>query len=290
MAKFLKRIRHIFSNLNSKYRVSLKNPHDDKEAWYVYLTPLNIITGFFAFIVVVFIFVVTIVAFTPVMDFIPGYPGNKSRNVLIESNMRLDSLERQLNLWTNYYDNLVRIMDGKAPVSVGSTIGIIDSTSSKMSYIDRIQEDSILRSQMEGEGIYKLQGTATGKGAKNYTEMFPPLKGLIKNKFNPKAGIFGIDIVSGGNQPVMSIMDGTVVQASWTPTQGNAIYILHSGNIMSVYLYTSRPLKKIGDRVSAGEVIAFTGSSTTDDKGKGFIEFQLWYSGAPVDPENYIVF
>lgn len=286
--KFFKRIGYILSNFRSKYKISVRNPHNDKEVWYIYLSPLNIFTATVAFIVVVFTIIMTTVTFTPIMDYIPGYPGNKTRNMLIENNMRLDSLEHQLNLWNNYYDNVVRIMDGKAPLVAGTNTP--DTTLAQVADIPKVEEDSILRMQMENNGIYKLQSGAAGKGSKNYTEMLAPIKGLVKGKFDPKAGNFGINIATGENQPVMSVMEGTVIYSSWSPTEGNVIYVLHPGNIVSAYLHNARLMKKTGDRVSSGEVIAFTGSSLNDKTDKGFIEFQLWYNGSPVNPENYIVF
>ena len=61
----------------------------------MYISPLNLLAGLLALILILFIIITTTVAYTPILDFIPGYPGNKSRTLLIENIVRLDSLEQR---------------------------------------------------------------------------------------------------------------------------------------------------------------------------------------------------
>ncbi len=286
--KLFRKIAYVFANFRSRYRLSFRKPHNDREIWYMYMSPLNILMTALAFVLVTFVVVVTAVAFTPVMDFIPGYPGSKARMILMEGNMRLDSLERRLETWNAYYENLVRIMDGRppmAPESVGK-----DTVLSDRGGVLRVPEDSVLRTQLEGDGVYRLPDASEGKGTGEYPRMFAPVKGVVRDRFDPQSGLFGVNVSSTGNQPVMSAMEGTVVHAAWTPAEGSVIYVLHPGNFVSAYLHTSRLLKKTGDRVGAGEVIAFTGNGGEQNADRGYVQFQLWYNGSPVDPENYIVF
>jgi murein DD-endopeptidase MepM/ murein hydrolase activator NlpD len=284
----IKNIWTFFARFRSKYRVSLRDPHDDRETWYIYLSPQNIFTALLAVILLIFIAAVTVVAWTPVLDYMPGQAGYRSRTMLIQSNMRLDSLEQRLSLWNNYYNNLVRIMDGQAPVSPDELVA--RDTVSAVDDIPRIPEDSVLRAQMEGTGPYRLQTGSASRGGRSYADLFPPTKGLILTRFNPRAGQLGVDIATAENQPVMAVMEGTVIAASWSPTEGNIIYILHPGNLISAYLHNARLTKKAGDRVYSGEVIAFSGASTARGDDQGYIQFQLWINGTPVDPENYILF
>jgi murein DD-endopeptidase MepM/ murein hydrolase activator NlpD len=57
--------------------------------------------------------------------------------------------------------------------------------------------------------------------------------------------------------------------------------------MISVYKHNSALLKKNGDRVKAGESIAFIGNSGEYSEGP-HLHFELWENGAPVNPVDYI--
>jgi murein DD-endopeptidase MepM/ murein hydrolase activator NlpD len=67
------------------------------------------------------------------------------------------------------------------------------------------------------------------------------------------------------------------------------IGIQHQGNLISWYKHNSANLKKLGDRVAAGEAIAIIGNSGEMSNGP-HLHFELWYNGQAVDAEKYINF
>lgn len=288
--KLSKYTRYFFNNISEKHRVSVENPTDGEELWYMLISPLNLIAGFGGFVLVMFIIIATTVAYTPVLDLIPGYPGNKSRNILIENILRLDSMENELIKWNEYYDNLATIMQGRAPMSkldapADSTIG------NKLTEIEKIEEDSILRLQMELNEIYKSGETSdVTRLSKNVTGLFPPVKGNIINAFNPKKGNMGVTVASMPNEPVMAVMAGSVILATWSPELGYVMYIQHPDNFVSVYKHNHQLIKSVGDRVNAGDVIGYSGSADKESGKLNSLVFELWYNGTPVDPTKYIIF
>ncbi|MCC8088606.1 MAG: M23 family metallopeptidase [Rikenellaceae bacterium] len=282
------KVKRFFSDFRIKHKISIDDPHTEKEVWHMYLSPANIFSAVLALVIILLAVVTIIVAFTPVMDFLPGYQGNKTRNVLIENHLKLDSLEKSLEKWNEYYINLVRIMDGLPAYPTDNFIS--DSLLDSIPYVNRSIEDSLLRNQLEGDGDYGLSknsGTETVSGTLSFP---PPVKGVVMGKFDPESEMYGINIATAENQPVISILDGTVIVSAWTPNSGNIIFISHPGNMVSGYLFNARSIKKVGDRINAGDVIAFTGNADENDSDTGFIQFQLWNNGAAVDPENYIIF
>jgi murein DD-endopeptidase MepM/ murein hydrolase activator NlpD len=48
-------------------------------------------------------------------------------------------------------------------------------------------------------------------------------------------------------------------------------------------------LKKVGDFVKAGEVVAIIGNSGELTSGS-HLHFELWYNGSAIDPQKYISF
>lgn len=115
------------------------------------------------------------------------------------------------------------------------------------------------------------------------------MKGTLTNRFDPVNKHFGIDIVSNPNEPIKSTLDGTVVLANFTSETGWVIGIQHSNNLFSFYKHNSALLKKVGDFVKAGEVIAVIGNSGELSEGP-HLHFELWFNGTSLDPKKYIAF
>jgi murein DD-endopeptidase MepM/ murein hydrolase activator NlpD len=118
---------------------------------------------------------------------------------------------------------------------------------------------------------------------------FPPIDGIVTRKFNRNIDHFGVDIVTKSNEPVKAAADGTVVMADWTQESGNVIAIQHRGNIITIYKHNSALLKKVGNFVNSGEVIAIIGNTGELTTGP-HLHFELWYNGNPVNPEEFISF
>ena len=288
----MRNIRRLLKNIRLKYRFSVRNQHTDSEVWYVHISPLNLLAGFLALILILFILVASTVAYTPILDFLPGYPGNKSREMLINGIMRLDSLEQELSNMQVYNENISLIMSGKNPVTRDEVRGV-DSTKPKGITLGKLMEDSVLRAQFESEDSpYSIQHTEeTRRQLRTSLELFAPVKGVIVNKFDPSENRYGIGIGTTVNQQVMAILDGTVISSAWTPSYGYVLYIQHPDNMLSIYRNNTSVLKKAGDRVRSGEIIGYTGTADENGTGnKNIFEFELWHNGGPVDPQSYIVF
>ncbi len=282
---------YFLRNLREKHRLSLRNQHNDSEVWYMYISPANVLTGFVALVLVLFIIILTTVAYTPILDLIPGYPGNKSREMLIANIVRIDSLERELAQMQVYSDNIALIMEGKTPVvrdvrQAGDSMRV-----SRPETVVPSREDSILRAELEGGGIYQLSDpTRVVRTVRTGLELMTPVRGVVAEHFNPKENRFGVGIATAASQQVMAVEDGTVVLSTWSPDDGFVVQIQHPGNLLSVYKHATRVLPATGARVKSGEVIGFTGEGLSGDAGKGLFEFELWHNGTPVDPEGYVVF
>ena len=60
-------------------------------------------------------------------------------------------------------------------------------------------------------------------------------------------------------------------------------------NLISVYKHNSELLKKVGNFVLGGEVIAIIGNTGELTDGP-HLHFELWYNGNPVNPEDFVSF
>jgi murein DD-endopeptidase MepM/ murein hydrolase activator NlpD len=88
---------------------------------------------------------------------------------------------------------------------------------------------------------------------------------------------------------VKCVADGTVILASWTQDSGYIIAVQHRGNLISVYKHNDVLLEKVGNFVSAGEIISISGNTGELTDGT-HLHFELWYNGNPVNPEEFVTF
>ncbi len=289
--KSKRNITYFLRNLREKHRLSVRNQHNDEEVWYMHISPANIFASLLALILVLFIIILSTVAYTSILDLIPGYPGNKSRQMLIENILRLDSLEKQLAEIQVYGDNIAMIMEGKTPVMRNVSQAGDSMKVSAFEVVIPSLYDTILRGQMENPGPYRLDDpVATRKNLRTNLDLIAPAKGVVASRFSPRDNRYGVVVATAVGEQVMAVADGTVVVSVWSPDQGYLIQLQHAGNLLSIYRHCSQSLKNIGERVKAGEVIGYSGKSPTDDKSKGLLEFELWHNGTAVDPEGYVVF
>ena len=94
-----------------------------------------------------------------------------------------------------------------------------------------------------------------------------PAEGFISQKYNPARGHYGLDYVMKENRPVFASSGGYVVFASYTTDYGYTIIINHNDNYVTKYKHCSALLKREGDYVVQGELIALSGNSGMESSG-----------------------
>lgn len=283
-------IAYFFKNLGKKHRLSVRDEHSDSEVWYMHISTLELIGGFIAIILLLFIAVISTVAYTPLLNLLPGYPGSKAREEIIGNIQKVDSIERRLNEMQVYTNDISLILEGRTPVT-RNVEQIGDSIRPTVPVAVAPNEiDSILRRQLEGTGIYALNTGGQRVGQYPDMELLAPVRGVVASHFDPREQRFGVGIATATNQQILAVAEGTVIMSTWTPTEGYIIQVQHSNNLVSVYKRSTQSIKPVNTRVRGGEVLGYTGEGISGEDGKGLFEFELWQNGTPVDPEGYIVF
>jgi len=274
-----------------KYRFSVTNDTTFEEVWRIRLTQYN---GFLLIAFLVFFIIgatTSLIAFTNLREFIPGYPDVTMRRNILVSAIRLDSLEKELALRYQYIENLRAIIAGDKPLGA---LTLRDSSRDYNSITFRTSpEDSALRTQVETADKYSLTlGPVTPESVASLAGLhfFPPVKGIVSGKFDPRSKHFGTDIVTKPKSPVNAALNGTVIFTGWTRETGYVIEVQHSNNIVSVYKHNVSLLKETGDLVRTGEAIAIVGDSGEIYTSGPHLHFEIWYKGSPLDPERHIIF
>ena len=201
---FRQNIAYFIRHLREKHRLSVRNQHTDREIWYMHISPLNLLAGLLALILILFILIASTVAYTPVLDLLPGYPGKKSRTMLVENIMRLDSLEQELLNMQVYSENIALIMAGRNPVTRNDMLEADSLSAKKGATVAAIAEDSLLRAQMETPGSpYSLYDPdAARKNLRSAMELFAPVRrrdGPVQPDRQPVRRIAGHDVQPAGD-------------------------------------------------------------------------------------------
>ncbi len=279
---FLEKFKH-------KYRLSIYRDETYQEVLNLKLSKLNVFTLVGIITIVFLTIVISIIAYTPVREFIPGYPDENTVASIRKNEFLLDSLEFELSKRDRYFDNLKKILSGEDPDNYDNYA----DTSVRYENIEfsRSAEDSLLRQMIEKEEQFDLSYSSALKSQSSISSIhfFPPIKGLVTNSFSTSNNHYGIDIVAAPNEVVKAILDGTVTMSSWTLETGWVIQIQHDNNLLSIYKHNAELLKRQGDFVKAGDPIAIIGNSGELTTGP-HLHFELWHNMAPINPLDYMVF
>ena len=113
-----------------------------------------------------------------------------------------------------------------------------------------------------------------------------PVKGELAATFGAKRADGpswkGIFIKAGEGSDVHAAGAGEVIFADWMRGFGNLIIVDHGGQYLSIYGNNQSLLKRPGDRVKAGDVIATVGNSGGNEHSG--LYFELRHRGRAIDP------
>jgi len=285
-----KKKKKILKKLKNKYRLVILNDASFEEKFSYRLSPLNLVTLIISFVFVITSLVATLIIFTPLREYIPGYTDVSLRQDLTALVLKSDSLERELATNNSYLNKISSILKGEVLDSKDTTVSEGSTNNLPNKNLVPSTEDSALRAYVEREESFSLNQTVGAEQRLN-TEInfFPPLKGSITEEFYPNKEHFGIDIVAPKNEAIKAALDGTVIFSEWTVETGYVIHLQHEKNITTIYKHNSVLLKKTGDIVKAGEAIAIIGNTGKLTSGP-HLHFELWRDGVAANPTKYINF
>lgn len=96
----------------------------------------------------------------------------------------------------------------------------------------------------------------------------------------------GVLIAAPAGTPVKAAREGRVIYADWLPGLGLLLVMDHGGGYMSLYGHNQSLLRRVGERVPAGEVIAEVGDS--GGRGESALYFEVRRNGRPENPDRWL--
>lgn len=284
-------------NLRQDYRLTVMNNETFEEVGAYKLSALNLYIILSAIIVAVAILVISLIVFTPIKRYIPGYGDLSQQTEAIRLNKEVLAFEKELDAHGKYTENFRRMLVGDVVEdSTTNQIQEADDIPDSLLNVDRIEEDEMLRQEIEHNEMIEQQALL-GKTANYIPKDIPleqiyfisPVNGLVSEGYAIDKKHYGVDILAPKNTPILAALDGYVFTSDWTLETGNTIGIQHRNNIITFYKHNSSLLKKVGDQVKAGEAVAVIGNTGTLSNGP-HLHFELWHNGHHVNPEDYVHF
>ena len=282
-----KRNKAFWNNIKFKYKLTIINENTLEEVAGIRVSKLNGLSVLLTVITVIFVIAATIIAFTPLRNYLPGYMNSEVRAQIVDNALKVDSLQQLVERQNLYIMNIQDIFSGKIKVD---TVQSIDSLTNMRadSLMERTQREEEFRRQYEETEKYNLTSIAEDKGVDGLI-FHRPTRGMLTSHFDPNSRHYGVDIAATPNESVLAALDGTVILSTYTAETGYLIEVQHGQDFITVYKHCGSLLKKEGDEVKGGEAIALVGKTGTLTTGP-HLHFELWRKGRAVNPEKYIVF
>ena len=278
------------SKLKHKFRLIVMNDSTLEERLSIRFSTLEMLSLFSFGGVLLFVFFLLLVGYTPMNEFVPGKASNRLHKELIVITLKTDSLEKKLLENELYLKNITAIVNGEDPITIQTEDTTVNNILEAELSFKKSKEDSLLRIAVEAEDKISINSKKDKENLDLENILyFSPIKGVITNSFDRKEEHFGTDIVAKEDEPIKCVFDGVVVISHWTSETGYVIGVQHSNGVFSLYKHNSILFKSVGEYVKSGEVIAVIGNSGDLSSGP-HLHFELWYKGTAVNPENYISF
>jgi septal ring factor EnvC (AmiA/AmiB activator) len=171
-------------------------------------------------------------------------------DMIARINQQRDLNSRLLDELQNESENLTRVLDEKTTAGVAEAVDL-----------------GIYRGRL----AWPLSGTIISSFGKKKSA-----------RFNTYTMNNGIEIKPDRSDEVRAVGGGEVIFRDYFKGYGNLLIIQHAGNFHTLYGHCDTFLKKLGDRVGTGEVIALAGNSGSL-YGKA-LYFEIRRSLKPLDP------
>jgi murein DD-endopeptidase MepM/ murein hydrolase activator NlpD len=278
----------LLKKLYNKRRLVILNEDTFEETFSLKLNLMNVfVVGSVGAILIIF-FTTFIIAFTPLREYIPGYASSKLKQQALEMAIKSDSLEKSVKINNTYIASIKKVLTGDLEYAK------LNKDSIKALNLELLDESEVeptavekeLRKQVIKEDKFNVFDSAKPKVG---FVLFPPARGSVIEKYNPKNKHLAITLALTNNTPIKSIGAGTIIFSDWTPSAGYVVIIRHKDDILSVYKNAASVTKSQGNIVKSGEVIALAGTSTPQ-KTNATLRFELWKDGFPIDPTQFINF
>ncbi|MCS7013338.1 MAG: M23 family metallopeptidase [Chloroherpetonaceae bacterium] len=251
------------------YEVAIIPSDGSAARTYSGLTKGKVISALVALCAGVALISTLLIALTPIRTLLPGYgDADRYQKLLLENQMRLDSLSSRLMLFDAYSRKLRTVLGALSDTNAKGTPSMPSRTRAGVAVsLPSDAYASLSRKAPETFLGFLVQGTPS-------------------QPFRRERSHYGLDIATALNEPIGAIADGTVIFADWTDDYGYTLILWH-GSYLSFYKHCNAVLVRDGEPVLKGQIVALTGN-TGRESSAPHLHLEIWKDGIPQDPELYL--
>lgn len=254
--------------LKEKNRFIIQNPISFQQKFSLTLTKRNTILVLVGFTLIFGGIMFSIISFTSLKNFIPGYPSKGSELYKIdkENQLKLNELtseNRSRDLWIKNLQSILSNSDTISLQTLNESLKIDSNFDYKSIVFERTKQDSALRKKVaafEKDGKFSLAKTILKEAL--FFEM-PIEESPAEVELE---GVLNLAFSCKKKKTITCVMDGRIVSQ-----QNNSVVLQHAHDLVTVFSGISTSQNGVGDFVERGMKLGSTSDTT--------LFLQVWYKG-----------
>ena len=208
--------KHNKDNKRTNFRLAVTDDKSHEQLFAIRFTKTSAFVATVTVLVMLCALIYSVIAYTPVRTFIPGYPDAHSKRAAIQNTIKVDSLERVIFRWEMYSENLKRVLAGEEALKIDSIlINTGKPADSKADISGLMKQDSILRQSVMEEEQFGISARKHRDLPIEGMLFFTPLKGVVSQGYDPAIHPY-VDITAPKGSVVKAVLDGTVIFTGWS--------------------------------------------------------------------------
>lgn len=262
-----------------RLRLTLTDESRLLRLWSVRTGPLRIGLCVLALLAVGFLAGFLTVGFSPVKRSMPGYMTADDRTQTIRTLMRMDSLQRAMEINQAFMDNLSTILDtSRQPSDSTARDTLPGSALTPDSLIGSSPRERKFVAMMEDNEKYNLQ-VLSPLAAESMIWADPAPGGVI---LESSRTLPLLRILMPKGRGVAALADGRVVDRVYdASTHSYSLLVQHDKGFLSRYSSLGVPLVEKGEALLSGQLLSQAGPSSS-------IGIEIWRDGTPLLPAEYV--
>ncbi len=221
-------------------------------------------------------------------------------NVLKSSLLKLNDFESKIRIMANLEHKpdqaSLFAIGGSMPEDLDANVPLKKDHDRLMREMhDHMGQVEQASSVQEDSFVTLLKSLESKRNLLASTPSLSPTKGWISSDFGYRVSPFtgrrefhrGLDIAAREGTPIIAPANGVVTYSGKKGLMGNMVSIDHGYGMLTRYGHLKKLLKKKGDRVKRGDVVALMGN--TGRSTGPHVHYEVRLNGVPVNPMKYIL-